>query len=145
LSIPDANFFHPGPASEEFINLTQKIVSKLSEMDPECSSLIRILIFFHPVPGSRDQKGTGEKEGLSSCRKSFPSSLREHPSLQHMEFFYFCLPGHRGIFNYSKVNSSINLSSHFDLICVQKSQVEFDAKVGGLDYLERVWPHDTTY
>jgi hypothetical protein len=41
FSIPDF-----GSAIKEFKILTQKIVSKLSEYDPRCSSRIRILIFF---------------------------------------------------------------------------------------------------
>ncbi len=56
--IPDPNFFHPGSASKNLSILTQKIVSKLSEIwpglfipDPDFLPI--------PDPGSRGQKGTG--------------------------------------------------------------------------------------
>ncbi len=46
--------------------LNQKIVSKLSEMDPEYLSRIRILIFF-THPGSRGQQGTGSRVRNTAC------------------------------------------------------------------------------
>ncbi len=57
LSIPDPNFFHPGPGSpsNNLSIITQKKVSKLSEI---WSRLI-----FLPIldPGSRGHKGTGSR------------------------------------------------------------------------------------
>ncbi len=62
IFIPDPNFFDPGSASKNLSILTQKIVSKLSEIwawlyipDPDPDFLPI------PDPGSRGQKGTGSR------------------------------------------------------------------------------------
>jgi hypothetical protein len=69
MFILDPNFFHPGsrikkipnpdphPHQRIYVFLTQTIVSKLSEIDPGCTSRFRILIFLPiPDPGCRRQK-----------------------------------------------------------------------------------------
>ncbi len=60
--IPDPNFFHPGSASKNSCMLTQKMVSKLSEI----WSVLFIPNPDHdflpiPDPGSRGRKGTGSR------------------------------------------------------------------------------------
>jgi hypothetical protein len=72
MFISDPNFLHPGSrvkkipypgsASKNFSILTQKIVSKLSEYDPGCSSRIRILILYPsriPDPGVKKTPDPG--------------------------------------------------------------------------------------
>jgi hypothetical protein len=62
IVIPDPNFFHPGSASKNVSILSQKMVSKLSEissgfflpdLDPDFLPV--------PDPGSKGQKGTGSQ------------------------------------------------------------------------------------
>ncbi len=62
MFVPDPNFFHPESASKNLSILTQKIVSKLSEIwsgsfipDPDPNILAT------PDPGSGGQKGTGSR------------------------------------------------------------------------------------
>jgi hypothetical protein len=71
-NIPDSG---SGSASKNLGILIQKIVSKLSEYDPECSSRIRIQIILHHGSGSRGKKVPDPGSRIPIRYTAYPESL----------------------------------------------------------------------